>query len=321
MYNELTKQSEAAQAPASDMPDIAADTNSQHQGTLDWVGMSNIDMPLILIDELGEQHPINARIDAYVSLDVADAKGIHMSRLYLALEQLSANGQVSLKDLKALLQSFLTSHQGLSQRASVALRFDYHLRRPSLLSDNTGWKAYPVELNAAVIDGHFHCDLSVDVTYSSTCPCSAALARQLIQEAFRNRFSGNKLDTEQIAEWLGTTAGIVATPHSQRSVAEIKVRLDNQAKNFPIKALIDSAERVLKTPVQAAVKREDEQEFARLNAQNNMFCEDAARILKQQLNQTNHVTDFRVRVNHYESLHAHDAVAIVTKGIANGFQP
>lgn len=321
MYNDLTKQSKAEPSASAAMPDIAADTNSQHQGTLDWVGMSEIDMPLILIDELGEQQRIAARLDAFVSLDVADAKGIHMSRLYLALEQLSATGQVTLSDLKGLLQNFLATHQGLSNRASVALRFDYHLRRPSLLSDNTGWKAYPVELNATVADGQFHCDVSVDVTYSSTCPCSAALARQLIQEAFRNRFSSNELNAEQVAEWLGTTDGIVATPHSQRSVAEIKVRLGEHAANLPIKTLIDSAERVLKTPVQAAVKREDEQEFARLNAQNNMFCEDAARILKQQLNQTEHVVDFRVRVNHYESLHAHDAVAIVTKGVANGFQP
>jgi len=303
------------------MPDIATDVNTQHQGTLDWVGMSEIEMPLVLIDEQGDKHHISARIDAYVSLDVADAKGIHMSRLYLALEQLSAESQVTLADLKLLLQSFLNTHKDLSKRASVAIRFDYHLRRPSLLSDNTGWKAYPVELKAKSNEGNFVCDLSVDVTYSSTCPCSAALARQLIQDAFRSRFSGNELNAEQVAEWLGTTEGIVATPHSQRSVAEIKVRLDENAQSLPIKTLIDSAEQALQTPVQAAVKREDEQEFARLNAQNNMFCEDAARILKQRLNQTKHIADFRVRVNHYESLHAHDAVAIVTKGIPEGFQP
>ena len=36
-------------------------------------------------------------------------------------------------------------------------------------------------------------------------------------------------------------------------------------------------EAALGTPVQTAVKREDEQAFARLNAANLMFCEDAAR--------------------------------------------
>ena len=42
-------------------------------------------------------------------------------------------------------------------------------------------------------------------------------------------------------------------------------------------ALIDRVEQALGTPVQTVVKREDEQAFARLNGENLMFCEDAAR--------------------------------------------
>jgi GTP cyclohydrolase I len=119
---------------------------------------------------------------------------------------------------------------------------------------------------------------------------------------------------------LGSTQGIVATPHSQRSIAQIKVKLETGADNFPIIALIDLVETTLKTPVQAAVKREDEQEFARLNGQNLMFCEDAARQLQYALNQQSQFDDFWLRVNHYESLHAHDAVSITTKGIEGGYQ-
>ena len=65
-------------------------------------------------------------------------------------------------------------------------------------------------------------------------------------------------------------------------------------------ALIDAIEDALKTPVQAAVKREDEQEFARLNGQNLMFCEDASRRLQHRLVQMPIFEDFWVRVNHYE---------------------
>ena len=77
----------------------------------------------------------------------------------------------------------------------------------------------------------------------------------------------------------------------------------------------------LQTPVQAAVKREDEQEFARLNGQNLMFCEDAARRLQYSMNKAQGYDDFWLKINHLESLHAHDAVSITTKGIANGYQP
>ena len=86
-----------------------------------------------------------------------------------------------------------------------------------------------------------------------------------------------------------------------------------------ISELINHIEDALQTPVQATVKREDEQEFARLNASNLMFCEDASRRLQAQLDNTAEYLDFWVRVNHLESLHPHDAVAIVTKGIDGGY--
>jgi GTP cyclohydrolase I len=73
--------------------------------------------------------------------------------------------------------------------------------------------------------------------------------------------------------------------------------------------------------VQTAVKREDEQEFARLNGQNLMFCEDAARKIQAALNAVDTYSDFWVRVNHLESLHAHDAVSVVTKGVTGGYLP
>lgn len=100
----------------------------------------------------------------------------------------------------------------------------------------------------------------------------------------------------------------------------MKVALAEQANELPIIMLIDAIEDALKTPVQAAVKREDEQEFARLNGQNLMFCEDAARRLQHELHQHAGFADFWIRVNHYESLHAHDAVSITTKGILCGFK-
>ena len=102
-------------------------------------------------------------------------------------------------------------------------------------------------------------------------------------------------------------------------MVEVKVKLNDLNLSFPIIELIDLIEDTLKTPVQAAVKREDEQEFARLNGQNLMFCEDAARHLQHALNQQVKFDDFWLRVNHYESLHAHDAVSITTKGIQGGY--
>jgi GTP cyclohydrolase I len=58
-----------------------------------------------------------------------------------------------------------------------------------------------------------------------------------------------------VLEWLGTSRGIVATPHSQRSRAEIKVQLNELIEEFPILRLIDQTETALSPAVQTAVKR------------------------------------------------------------------
>jgi GTP cyclohydrolase I len=85
--------------------------------------------------------------------------------------------------------------------------------------------------------------------------------------------------------------------------------------------LVDHIEDALQTAVQAAVKREDEQEFARLNGANLMFCEDAARRLQSALDAQSVYRDFWLRVDHMESLHPHDAVSIVCKGVSGGYLP
>jgi GTP cyclohydrolase I len=304
------------------MPDIANHTTAQTEGTLDWVGMSNIEMPIMVASKDQAERMVSAHIDAFVNLKEAQAKGIHMSRLYLLIDELSTSNVLNYQSLVSLLDGFISSHQELSDQAKVQFSFDYHLRRKSLISGKEGWKAYPVVLTGLLNKGQLTIELTIDVPYSSTCPCSAALARQLIQQAFQDKFAQqSELALTDIHEWLGTTEGIVATPHSQRSVAEVKVKLNSSISEFPITELVDLIENSLKTPVQAAVKREDEQEFARLNGQNLMFCEDAARRLQHSINQTDKFDDFWLRINHLESLHAHDAVSVTTKGIEGGYQP
>lgn len=309
--------------PTPAMPDIAKDAIIEHNGALDWVGMTDVHMPIRFIDTAGQIQHLQAKIDAFVSLDDPQAKGIHMSRLYLALESFSSQSDLRIESLQQLLYTFLDSHQGLSAQARIDFSFDYLIQRPSLLSQHTGWKSYPIVIRAEYSQGKSLFYVHTDIAYSSTCPCSAALARQLIQQEFLRTF-GTQHDTQEqvnisdVATWLASSKGIMATPHSQRSVAEIQLQLDTQLATFPLVDIIDRAEHALKTPVQAAVKREDEQEFARLNGQNNMFCEDAARLLKKEYQDDPAILDFRIQVNHYESLHAHNAVAIVTKGIPGG---
>ncbi|RLT93279.1 MAG: GTP cyclohydrolase I FolE2 [Ketobacter sp.] len=303
------------------MPDIAAVSQPKAPGLLDWVGMSEIEVPLSIPTRNGGVAHAVAKAQAYVNLINPEAKGIHMSRLYLLLDELCSQ-TLTASSLRDVLARFLESHEGLSDQAFVDFRFDFLSRRPALKSEFSGWKAYPSRIIATEDPDGFHFELRVEIPYSSTCPCSAALARQLIQKQFREDFGADQqVSADEVYGWLGTEQGIVATPHSQRSIAEIKVRLSDDTDSFPLEELIDVVEGALKTPVQTAVKREDEQEFALLNGQNLMFCEDAARKIQAALNEQVSYQDFWVRVNHLESLHAHNAVAIVTKGLEGGYLP
>lgn len=303
------------------MPDIAAEARPAVSGELDWVGMGEIEVPVRLPESDGAVNGA-ARVTAYVNLTRPEVRGIHMSRLYLHVDRMLTSEPISPCTVRRVLKEFLDSHAELSDRAMLKLRFEHMLRRRALESDNSGWRSYPVEITGIMERNQFSLELAVEVVYSSTCPCSAALARQLIQERFRQDFdSAAPLDPAKVLAWLGSEQGICATPHSQRSTAEVRTRLVPSFASFPIVDLIDRLEGALKTPVQTAVKRVDEQAFARLNGQNLMFCEDAARRLQATLNEDERIADFWLRATHYESLHPHNAVAVASKGVPGGYGP
>jgi len=301
------------------MPDVASQAQPHLAGALDWVGMDGIEVPVLFDAGEGVVQRSSAQVGAFVNLTRPDRRGIHMSRLYLLVDEYLSNKPVDAGMLESLLRAFLDSHKELSDRARISIRFDQLVRRAALRSSNSGWRAYPVSLEASLCEDGFRLELGTEVVYSSTCPASAALSRQLIQEQFAKEFdAGKPLDHAAVLAWLGSEKGVVATPHAQRSVARLLVRF-NEGVQINLISLLDRVEQSLGTPVQTAVKREDEQAFALANGGNLMFCEDAARRIQHALDTDDNIADFHVRLEHQESLHPHDAVAYASKGVEGGY--
>jgi GTP cyclohydrolase I len=301
------------------LPDVAVHAQPHLAGALDWVGMADIQVPVLFDAGDGQAQRASARVGAFVNLNRPDKRGIHMSRLYLQVEQALSTQTLSADMLHALLRGFLDSHKDLSDRACLSIHFEHLVRRPALKSANSGWRAYPVCIEASLTGDEFLLEFGTEVVYSSTCPASAALSRQLIQDQFASDFdAGKPLDHAAVLAWLGSERGIVATPHAQRSVARLRIRTAIGA-GFHLIDLIDRVEHALGTPVQTAVKREDEQAFALANGGNLMFCEDAARRIQKALDTDAALSDFHIRVEHQESLHPHDAVAYASKGVEGGY--
>jgi GTP cyclohydrolase I len=301
---------------SNSLPDVTSTESVPFNRVIDWVGMTSIEVSLLLNDSTKS----TASVDLFVDISNPKSKGIHMSRIYLSGLEALKKETLSMSLIKELLQDLIESQKGNSLQSKIVLNFDLPLSRKALVSESFGERHYPIEIEAVAVktsDSKFHYDFEVrfKALYSSTCPCSAALARQLVKNNWLDFVKTNEsknFDSDQVAEWLEKADSIVATPHAQRSQAYLKM----MPKDFNLKQLetwIDMLEKkVLKTPVQTAVKREDEQEFARLNGSNLMFCEDAARRVASWLDDFNEIEGYWARMEHWESLHAHNAVSVIS---------
>lgn len=300
---------------SNSLPDVALESSTLDFSALPWVGMSCIEALGIWQDTKGSQIRIPCRVEAQVSLDLKASRGIHMSRLYLIVQEVLARSPLSLKSLQMLNDEFLETHQDLSQRARVAVALELPVERKALKSEYSGWRNYPIVLSAQserTASGHaVKLFAEVRISYSSTCPASAALSRQILSEDFLKAFPQGA-DPQKIAAWLQSNSGMPATPHAQRSEARVIVELQKDSQ-FQVLDLINLIENTLQTPVQAAVKREDEQEFARRNSQNLMFCEDAARRVQKAFAEQSALIDYYGQFEHFESLHPHNAISFIQK--------
>lgn len=295
------------------LPDVSLQTKAEQKGTLHWVGMKEVQALVQWVSNHGEELKLSALVDAGVSLDQSEARGIHMSRLYNSTHEHLGQSPLNFETLKMIAKDFASTHKDLSQRASIKVRFQLPLKRDSLVSGLSGQRNYPVELSMSWSqDLGFEAGLVLTVTYSSTCPASAALSRDISSKAFLAKFAGLPLTPEIVSTWLESREGQPATPHAQRSSAQIQLfGRDFSKDQFHGKSLEDwivLVENVLATPVQTFVKRSDEQAFAQLNAQNLMFCEDAGRRVQSELIKISGLK-FWGEFRHMESLHPHDAVS------------
>ena len=223
-------------AKPSSLPDVAHDAAALAR-PLDWVGMEKIALPVRIHDAEGNTVQVAASVDVAVDLQDATARGIHMSRLYLQLQEAFASEAVTPPGLRRVLQGFIESQAGLSSRARLHVRYEHLLLRPALESGHAGWKRYPVEIEAELAEGHFQLALKFSVEYSSTCPASAALSRQLNAERFADDFAAARpLSTNVVRDWLASERGLAATPHAQRSRAEVRVELRPAFEELPLVA-------------------------------------------------------------------------------------
>ena len=209
-----------------DMPDVANEAHLGVKGKLNLVGMQEVELPIVLTNDKGINMMVPSKADLFVNLADPSSKGIHMSRLYQIAMNHFESEPLTFELLEKTISEFKKSHQDISDEAAIKVHFEWMTKRNSLISQLEGWRSYPITLSASSKAGKISYQAEVKVMYSSTCPCSASLARQLIQNRFLESFQNSTyIDRDTMHDWLGKENSICATPHSQRSIAQVKIKL------------------------------------------------------------------------------------------------
>ncbi len=286
--------SEDYQRSLPDMQNASAEAIQGARVGIQQVGVSNFRLPLKYhVSFQEEPFLLETRVTGTVSLE-ATRKGINMSRII--------RGFADYRDhiftpelLEEILDSYKRSMDTFS--AQVKLHFSYPMLQRSLRSELSGYQYYDVAFEGIVDrDDRFRKIVYFDFVYSSACPCSA-----------------------ELAEHARDVRNVYAIPHSQRSKARLRVEVDPDAR-VSIEDLHGHCLAALETETQVMVKREDEQAFAEMNGAAVKFVEDAARLLHEQLDADRRIRDFEVACAHLESLHSHDAISVIAKGVPGGFR-
>lgn len=271
--------------------DVQSEKSSQYN-QLDWVGMTEIQTVVLAKNQEGSVISLPALLDVGVDL-AANHRGIHMSRLYRLHQELILNQPLQQPQLTQFATQSLESHSQISQYFACKLKLNWPLQTLSLMSNLAGFRNYPIEVIFEKNQSQEKTWLQFEVLYSSTCPQSAGLSMEVLKS--------QNTAVERLP----------ATPHAQRSRAVVQAEVGEVSQAL-IEALIERVEKALGTPVQTTVKKADELRFAQLNAENLMFCEDAARKIFQALMDLSQVKGFSVYCEHQESLHPHNASSCIS---------
>ncbi len=257
------------------------------------VGVSNFRLPLRFAVKGGAARELEASVTGTVSLG-AGAKGINMSRIVRTFYTFEE--KTFTPDLLPRILAAYRKELG-SREARLRVRFAYPIRQPALRSGLAGWQYYECAYEGIMdATGRARRLIHFDFVYSSACPCS-----------------------DELSEHARHGRGIYSIPHSQRSKARVTVELA-EGRKLAVEDLQKLCAAALNTETQVMVKREDEQAFAELNGAFSKFVEDAARLLHRHLDADKRIADFQVACAHLESLHSHDAVAVIVKGVKGGFR-
>ena len=250
------------------------DTQSERddrQLPIDRVGVRSLRFPLRIRDRDNAVQHTVATVSLAVDLP-HQYKGTHMSRF---VEVLHAHGtELAAATIAGMPKELIKKLH--ADKAHVEFRFPYFRAKKAPVSGAEGLLDYGVifEVNADKDASDFV--LTVEVPVTTLCPCSKAISAR--------------------------------GAHNQRGIVTLAVRFSEPVW---IEDLIELVEASASAQLYSLLKRPDEKFVTEAAYDNPVFVEDLVRNVAQKAKSHPRLTWFRVEAENFESIHNHNAWAMI----------
>lgn len=200
-------------------------------------------------------------------------RGTHMSRFLEILNE--HRGLITMLNVDKILKKMRKKFGAAS--AHFSMKFTYFIEKTSPVSKIKSLLNYDCEFISSYTDD-LDFVLGVSIPVNTLCPCSKEISAY--------------------------------GAHNQRSFINIHVRFNDF---IWIEDIVGIAERSASSPIYSLLKRSDEKYLTEMSYQNPRFVEDVVREAAVELDRDENITWFTVEVINMESIHAHNAYAIIKK--------
>jgi GTP cyclohydrolase I len=241
---------------------------------IDKVGVRGMRFPIQVRDKQRAVQNTVATIGMFVDLP-KEYKGTHMSRF---LEVLNAHGLVvHVENIPDILYAMQQKFQAATSH--LEMEFPYFLVKKAPVSGRESVMDYVARFDATACHAEIDFVLQVKVAVTTLCPCSKAIAAY--------------------------------GAHNQRGDVTVQIRF---RKPVWIEDLIRIIESSASSELYSLLKREDEKAVTERAYDNPVFVEDLVRNVATKLNAHPDVSWYKVEAENYESIHNHNAYAMIEKG-------
>ncbi|MFY9988572.1 MAG: GTP cyclohydrolase FolE2 [Chthoniobacterales bacterium] len=241
---------------------------------IDRVGVTDVRFPIVVRDKAHSSQHTIARVALTVDLP-HHFKGTHMSRF---IEVLNEHGSVvhvdNIKEILHHLQQRLDA-----QQAHVEFEFPFFMEKSAPVTGSVGLMDYNVRFTATASRKESDLLLTVIVPVTTLCPCSKAISKY--------------------------------GAHNQRGQVTFSIR---SSRLVWIEELIQLVESSASAELYSLLKRPDEKALTERAYEHPVFVEDLVRNIAIKANADSRIIWYRIEAENYESIHNHNAYAMIEKG-------